>query len=60
LKRDAKIFYHRCGNVTDLFDDFIDNGLDIINPVQVSAMKNTAELKKKYGDRLSLWGGIDT
>jgi len=60
LKTDAKIFYHSCGNVTDLLDVFIDNGLDIINPVQVSAMKNTAELKNKYGDRLVFWGGIDT
>ncbi len=59
-KTNAKIFYHSCGNVTDLLDDFIDNGLDIINPVQVSAMKDTSGLKKKYGDRLVFWGGIDT
>jgi uroporphyrinogen decarboxylase len=59
-KTDAKIFYHSCGNVTDLLDDFIDNGLDIINPVQVSAMPDTAALKKRFGDRLVFWGGIDT
>jgi len=59
-KTEAKIFYHSCGNVTDLLEDFIDNGLDIINPVQVSAMPDTASLKKRFGDRLVFWGGIDT
>lgn len=59
-KTDAKIFFHSCGNVTDLLDDFIENGLDIINPVQVSAMGDTAELKARFGDRLVFWGGIDT
>jgi uroporphyrinogen decarboxylase len=57
---DAKIFYHSCGNVVDLLDDFIEIGLDIINPVQVSAMPDTASLKKRFGDRLVFWGGIDT
>ena len=59
-KTDAKIFYHSCGNVTDLLEDFVDNGLDIINPVQVSAMPDTAVLKKRFGDQLVFWGGIDT
>ena len=59
-KTDAKIFYHSCGNVMDLIADFIDNGLHIINPVQVSAMPDTALLKKRFGDRLVFWGGVDT
>ena len=59
-KTEAKVFYHSCGNVTDLLEDFIDNGLDIVNPVQVSAMDDTASLKKRFGDRLVFWGGIDT
>jgi len=59
-KTDAKIFYHSCGNVADLLNDFIDNGMDIINPVQVSAMPDTASLKERFGDRVVFWGGIDT
>ena len=59
-KTQAKIFYHSCGDVRDLLDDLIEIGVDIINPVQVSAMGNTAELKTKYGEKLVFWGGIDT
>ncbi|UCB46833.1 MAG: hypothetical protein JSV25_05275 [Spirochaetota bacterium] len=59
-KTQAKIFYHSCGDVRDLLVDLIDIGVDIINPVQVSAMGNTAELKTKYGEKLIFWGGIDT
>ena len=38
--------------------DLIEIGVDIINPVQVSAAgMDTAQLKKKYGKTLSYWGG---
>jgi uroporphyrinogen decarboxylase len=57
---DAKIFYHSDGNVTGLIDDLIDAGIDILNPIQVSALPDPASLKMKYGDRLSFWGAIDT
>jgi len=57
---DAKIFYHSCGNVTGLIDDLIEIGVDIINPVQVSAMGDTAALKNRFQDRIVFWGAIDT
>ena len=59
-KTEAKIFYHSCGNVVDLIDDLLEIGVDILNPVQVSAMGDTAELKSGFGERLVFWGGIDT
>jgi uroporphyrinogen decarboxylase len=59
-RTDAKIFYHSCGNVVDLLDDLIEIGVDIINPVQVSAMGDTAALKARFGDRVTFWGAIDT
>jgi uroporphyrinogen decarboxylase len=59
-KTEAKIFYHSCGNVVDLMDDLVDIGVDIINPVQVSAMGDTAALKARFGDKVVFWGGIDT
>ena len=37
-KTEAKIFYHSCGNVTEFIDELVDNGVEIINPVQVAAM----------------------
>jgi uroporphyrinogen decarboxylase len=54
----APIFYHTCGAVTDFLDDLIDIGVDILNPVQVSAKgMDSAGLKKRYGNRLAFWGG---
>ena len=59
-KTEAKIFFHSCGNTVDLLDDLIDIGVDIINPVQVSAMGDTSALKTRFGDRVVFWGAIDT
>ena len=54
----AKIWYHSCGSVSELIPDLLDNGIDILNPVQTSADNmDPAELKEKYGDKLSFWGG---
>jgi uroporphyrinogen decarboxylase len=59
-KTEAKIFYHSCGNITDLIDDLVEIGITIINPVQVSAMGDTAALKARFGSKVTFWGGIDT
>ncbi len=57
-KTHARIFYHSCGAVESFLPDLIEIGVDIINPVQVSAAgMGTAGLKKKYGKHLSFWGG---
>ncbi|MDP6776724.1 MAG: uroporphyrinogen decarboxylase family protein, partial [Candidatus Latescibacteria bacterium] len=59
---DAKIFYHTCGDIYPVLDDLVELGVEILNPVQVSAaeMGDTERLKREYGDRLSFWGGVDT
>jgi uroporphyrinogen decarboxylase len=60
-KTSAPLHLHSCGAVRDLLSDLIDIGVDIINPVQVSAAgMDPAVLKKKFGKSLSFWGGIDT
>ncbi len=57
----AKLYYHSCGAVTGLLDDLIEIGVDILNPVQVSATgMETDQLKKRFGKNLSFWGAIDT
>jgi uroporphyrinogen decarboxylase len=56
-----KILFHCCGSIEPILGDLIDVGIDIINPVQVSAENmDTAYLKEKYGNRLAFWGAIDT
>jgi uroporphyrinogen decarboxylase len=58
----AKIFFHSDGNIYPFLGDLIEIGVDILNPVQVSAgtMADTARLKREFGDRLSFCGAIDT
>ena len=57
-RTNAKIWYHTCGACTTYIPDLLDNGIDILNPVQISADRMVpAELKKQFGDRLTFWGG---
>ncbi|HUV08238.1 MAG TPA: uroporphyrinogen decarboxylase family protein, partial [Spirochaetia bacterium] len=57
-----KTFYHTCGSVRALIEDFIEAEIDILNPVQISARDMDPEvLKTEYGDRIVFWGGgVDT
>lgn len=58
----VKMFFHTCGSVYDLLPDLIETGIDILNPVQVSAAKmgDTARLGREFGDDVTFWGAIDT
>jgi uroporphyrinogen decarboxylase len=57
----ARVLYHCCGAVKDLVPEFIDIGVDALNPVQVSSLgMDTAALKASFGDRICFWGAIDT
>jgi uroporphyrinogen-III decarboxylase len=59
---DWKVFKHSCGAVADFMPLFIEAGIDIINPVQVSATGMDPEyLKREFGRSLVFWGGgVDT
>ena len=53
-----KTFYHSCGAVAELIPDFIEMGVDILNPVQCSANGMDAQmLKDTYGKDIVFWGG---
>ena len=58
----AKIWYHTCGACMEYIPDLLANGIDILNPVQISAAgMDPAALKGRFGNRLVFWGGaIDT
>jgi uroporphyrinogen decarboxylase len=55
---EAKLFFHSCGNVRPFLPDFIEGGVDILNPVHISAegMEPHA-LKRDFGDDIVFWGG---
>lgn len=57
----AKLFYHSCGSVYQFIGDLLEIGIDILNPIQVSAQDmDTKRLKKEFGKELTFWGGCDT
>jgi len=60
IKRHSKmyIFLHSDGAIFPLIKEFIDVGLDVINPIQLSAKGMDPErLKKEYGEQITFWGG---
>jgi len=58
----AKVFFHSDGDIFDLIEDFIEIGVDILNPIQTSAgkMADLEALKKRYDKRIVFCGAIDT
>lgn len=61
-RTNAKVFFHTDGDVFDLIPDFIEMGVDILNPIQTSAgrMSDLERLKSEYGESIILCGAIDT
>ena len=54
----AKFFYHTCGSVYRLIPSFMKLGVDILNPLQVTAADMEAErLVNEFGGNLVFWGG---
>jgi len=59
-KYGQRIMYHTCGAVRRLIPDFIEMGVDILNPIQVSAKgMEPAGLKRDFGDALCFHGALD-
>ena len=58
----ARRFFHSDGNVRPLLPDFIEMGVDVLNPVQFTATgMDPAALKADFGRDIAFWGGaVDT
>lgn len=50
---------HCCGYVHEFVPLFIEAGFDCLQPLEVKAGNDLLALKRQYGDRLALMGGID-
>jgi uroporphyrinogen decarboxylase len=61
-RTDAKVLFHTDGDVFPLIEDFIEIGIDILNPIQTSAgkMADLEELKSRFGKDIVFCGGVDT
>lgn len=60
--KDGFVFFHSCGNVRGLIPDFIEIGVDILNPVHITATgMEPVALKRDFGRDICFWGGgVDT
>jgi uroporphyrinogen decarboxylase len=57
-RTEAKVFLHCDGAIESIIPDFIEIGIDILNPLQTSARgMDPARLKREYGRDLAFWGG---
>ncbi|NLF03035.1 MAG: uroporphyrinogen decarboxylase, partial [Anaerolineales bacterium] len=53
------VLSHHCGSMAEVMDDVIEIGLDVYESVQPEAKDNNPyELKQRYGDRITFWGGL--
>lgn len=57
--RGVKVHLHSCGDVNPFIPEFLDAGIDALNPLEVKAGMDPVALKRQYGDRLVLHGGIN-
>jgi uroporphyrinogen decarboxylase len=57
-RRDIVIAYHSCGNCEAIIPEMIEIGLDVLNPIQPLAI-DPLSVKRKFGDRLTLFGAMD-
>ena len=56
----AKIYLHSCGSITEVLEELIDAGVDVINPVQPRAKDmDPTRLKNRFGARVVFHGGVD-
>lgn len=54
----VRVFLHSCGAIYDLIPDLIDAGVEVLNPIQLSAKgMEPVRLKREFGKDLTFWGG---
>ena len=58
-QHDLPVIYHGCGNVSRVFEDFIEVGVDAYNPLEAKAGLDVVELRRQYGHRIAFCGNMD-
>jgi hypothetical protein len=53
------VIYHGCGNVSAVFEDFIEIGVDAYNPLEAKAGFDAVDLRRRYGHRIAFCGNGD-
>jgi len=59
MRADKWVMFHSCGHITEILDDLIEIGVDIIHPCQARA-NDLAEWGERFSGRVVFSGGVDT
>ncbi|RLI45754.1 hypothetical protein DRO64_02030 [Candidatus Bathyarchaeota archaeon] len=59
-KRGVFVFRHCHGNINLIFEDMVNAGFDSIDPLDPHDGMDLHEIKEKYGERITLRGGISS
>lgn len=58
---ECKVMQHSCGSVCDIIPWLVEDGVDILNPIQMRAYgMDLPSLARQYRDTLTFHGGVDT
>ena len=58
LAPNAKLFFHSDGSIRPILPDLIEIGIDILNPIHITAMgMEPSALKRDFGQDVVFWGG---
>jgi uroporphyrinogen-III decarboxylase len=58
-QRGLKIIIHSCGNVNQLLELFVTWGFDGVHSLEPTASMDLAEVKRRVGDRMCIFGNLD-
>ncbi len=53
------VIYHGCGNINPILDDYIEIGIDAMNPLEAKADLDAVALRRRYGHKLGICGNSD-
>ena len=53
------VIYHGCGNVQQIFADFIEIGVDAYNPLEAKAGLDVVALRRQHGHKIAFCGNMD-
>jgi hypothetical protein len=58
-RHNLPVIYHGCGNISDVLEDFIELGIDSLNPLEAKAGLDVVDLRRRLGHRLGFCGNMD-
>lgn len=57
INPEVLVFMHSCGKIEEMIPEYIDCGIDILNPVQPEC-NNLTYIEKEFGNDIAFWGGL--